>query len=146
MPSLTDSPRPDPALAEPTDDQLADAAVDLLDAILGSADPQVIGPSNWWPRATSALQTAAARATCVRDFTTTAAAKLQVEALTEATAHRVKASLDLLSDPGVFARWRLIAERDAVYIAAMTRLKRADRRTTKPATTTGPDTSTEVMF
>lgn len=123
-----------------TDDHLVDVAVDLLDAVLASADVEVIGVSNWWDRATSALKTGAATGTDVRSVVTRMAGKLQVETLSEPSARAVRATAALLADPVVFRRWAQLADRDAVYIAAMVRLRRADRRAAKQAAKAKPAT------
>lgn len=111
------------------DDTLADLAVDLLDAVLGAAEVDAIGVANWWPRATTALQTGAATGDCVRTVVTRMCAKLQITvALPEKTTAVVVTVDAALADQRVFARWRRIAERDAVFIAALVRLRRAERR------------------
>lgn len=130
MASQTVSP-PDPLAPDVDDDALAVLAEDFLDSILSAASVDVIGVANWWPRATSALTAAAARATCLRDMVTVTTSKLQVETLPEAAGRQITRLEGLLADPGVFARWRRICERDAVYVAAMVRLRRADNRAAK---------------
>lgn len=121
-----------------TDDQLADLAVDLLDAMLSAADVATIGVADWWDRATHALRTGAAAGTCVRTVVTRMADKLQVETLPERAAVEVARIGPLLADPATFARWRRLTERDAVYVAAMCRLRRADRTETRKAAKTMP--------
>lgn len=141
MPSPTVSP--DRLAPDVTDDDLAVVAEDFLDALLSAASVDVIGVANWWPRATSALTAAAARATCVREMVTVAAGKLQVDTLPEPPARAVARVEAMLADPVVFDRWRRIAERDAVYVAAMVRLRRADARQSKPSRTAKPTAVTE---
>jgi hypothetical protein len=129
------------------DDRLAELVEEYLDAVLDSASVDVIGVSNWWPRAVNALTTSAARATCLRDMVTTCVGKMQIETLTDRSAKKIMRLERQIADPVVFSRWRRIAERDAIYVAAMVRLARADRRDTgkkpKPAVTTTADTLTE---
>lgn len=155
MTSLTASP-PDRLALDVPDDTLAELAEDFLDAMLGAASVDVIGVSSWWPRATSALTAASARATSVRDVVTVMTGKLQIETIPESTARQVARAEALLADPVVFARWRRIAERDAVYVAGMVRLRRVDKRdarkaqrqdkpTTQPVATVAA-TSEEPMF
>jgi hypothetical protein len=133
---------PSPTDTEPpvlTDDDLAVLAEDLLDAILRDADTDTIGVSNWWPRATSALTAGASRGDCVRTVATCMAAKLQIT-----TAFRVDVAAEVdriaktLRDQAVFARWRGIAERDAVFIAGMVRLRRQDRTEQRKAAARKP--------
>lgn len=132
MPSQTATPA-EPLAPDVPDDILARTAEDFLDALLSAASVDVIGVSNWWDRATSALTAAAARAATVRDMVTVTTDKLQVGTLPEATMREVVRIEGLLAAPAVFARWRRIAERDAVYVAGMVRLRRADKRETRKA-------------
>lgn len=143
------SPTGSPAL---TDDQLIDHAVAFLDAMLRSADVSVIGVTRWWDRAKSALETGCFAGSNVREVTTRVAKKLQIETLQLETAETVDRLAGTLRDPDVFARWRRLAARDAVFVAAMVRIRREDRKAeraagraaTKAAEKVQPTTSTSV--
>lgn len=124
------SPTGSPA---PTDDQLIDHATDFLDAMLRSADVSVIGVSRWWDRAKTALETGCFAGSNLREVTTRVAKKLQIETLQLETAETVERLAVALRDPDVFARWRRLAARDAVFVAAMVRLRRDDRKTARAA-------------
>lgn len=135
--------RPDRLPPNVPDDVLAVVAEDMLDAMLGAADVATIGVAHWWPRATTALTAAAARATSIRDMVTVMSGKLQVATLPEHTGRTVAGIEAALADPVTFARWRRIAERDAVYIAAMVRLRRADKRADKATKTSAAPAATD---
>lgn len=119
------TPSPDTPARQDAAPDLAALAVDWLDAILASADVDLIGVGNWWPRATSALATACATAAGYGEAVTLAAGKLQIHVISRDSAQRL-AALERRIAP-VFERWRDETERDAVYIVALTRLKRQSR-------------------
>lgn len=118
-----------------TDDTLAGVAETYLNALLDSADVDTIGVSNWWPRATTALQAAAASSSNLREMTSTATRKLQVETLSKTSAEKVKTVATTVEDPDVFRRFARIVERDALFIAAMVRLTRTEKRAKKQTET-----------
>lgn len=120
-----------PAPTPPADDQLYAWAEQFLDALLTSADVDVIGAIRWWDRAKAALETAAQSSTTWPQCVAKAAKKLQVDVLGE---HASTIVADLgrhLGAPATFAAWRQVAARDAVYITALVRETRTARRTTK---------------
>jgi hypothetical protein len=127
----TDSP--DAGTVVVTDDQLIDYAVDFLDAMLRSADVAVIGVNRWWDRAKTALETGCYAGSNVREVTTRVARKLQIDTLQIETAEQIDRLAQALRDPDLFARWRRLAARDAVFVAAMVRLRRDDRKTARAA-------------
>jgi len=136
---MPDTPPPDlPALA-----------VAWLDALLGSASVDTIGVTNWWPRATSALVTAAATADSYGHAVSTACRKLQIDVL---SAHSAKALADLEPQIGPhLAQWQALAERDAEYLVALTRVHRqAKSAARKTKSTVVPDapaaTAAEATF
>lgn len=100
----------------------------FLDALLDSADSRAIGPARWWERAVSALETSAAASTSFRQASARAARRLQIATFTPATAAVVGDLAEVLDDPALFARWRTVARRDAVTIAAMVRNTRTARK------------------
>jgi hypothetical protein len=107
--------------------------VKFLNAILDSADVTQIGPKNWWDRARTALETGTATASFSETVAKTAA-KLEIhgalQARSSATVHQLARDL---SHPDVFGAWAELCRRDAVYIAALTRIERDQRkRTTVP--------------
>jgi len=95
----------------------------------------VIGVSHWWDRATSALVSAAAAGTYWPRVMSTLAAKLQIDTYGERDSRALLALGARLSDPAVLGRWSYIAQRDAPYIVAMCRIRRADRTATRTAAT-----------
>lgn len=152
MTSQTATPdRPTALPPDTPDDVLAGVAETFLDAMLSSADVSVIGVSSWWDRATSALETGCAVGDGVRAVTARVAKKLQVGVLSRETAAVVDRVAVQLTDPAVFARWRYLAARDAVYVAAMVRLRRDERsaqykaRSTKQAKPAAPPTDDTLL-
>ena len=117
-----------PDLSAVLDDAaLAEHVVATLDAVLSSADSDVIGAKNWWPRATSALQAAAGAGDSWPRVCSTLAAKLQIDVLHDRDA-RVLAALGARLDSALLGRWCYLAQRDAVYLVAMCRIVRDDRK------------------
>lgn len=111
----------------PTD---IDLAVDLLDAVLSCADVDLIGKSHWWDRARTALETAAT-GTDYPEIVAKICQKLQItQALSEQSSATVAAIGEHLTDDRLPA-WRERCQRDAVYLVALTRIKRTDKRTKK---------------
>ena len=105
-------------------------AVRFQSAMLDSADVDLIGTSNWWDRAQTALETGAATGTRFSEVVSATARKLQITwALSRETAEEVTRLTEELSDPQVFAEWRELCQRDAVYITGITRIYRKQRRT-----------------
>lgn len=104
---------------------LPDVTVDWLDAVLTSASVDTIGVTNWWPRATNALATAAATADTYGHAVALACGKLQIDVLSTASA-RTLAALEVEIGPRL-AEWRTVAEREAEYIVALTRLRRQSK-------------------
>lgn len=111
-----------PTLTEP---QLAELAVRFTDALLDSADTDVIGVAHWWDRATSALTSAATSAGWYGQLVSKASEKLQIHELKERSATTL-AALETEIAP-VFAEWCELAARDTVYLIALTRVRRAAR-------------------
>lgn len=120
---------------------LTDLTVRWLDAILSSASVDTIGVTNWWPRATAALTTAAATADTYGHAVTVACHKLQIDVLAKDSA-KTLADLEPQITPHL-GEWRQTCERDAVYLVALTRIHRDKRKKTSPAK---PASREEAMF
>jgi len=103
--------------------------------MLASADPEVIGPRNWWDRARTALETGTTTPSFSEAVSKTAQ-KLQITgALTARTSATIHQLAQHLADPGVYGAWAELCTRDAVYITALTRVQRETTKTKKtPAT------------
>src|SRR5690606_17731913 len=98
-------------------------------AMLDSADVDLIGTSNWWDRAQTALETGAATGTRFSEVVSATARKLQITwALSKETSAEIGRLTTELSDPAAFAEWRELCQRDAVYVTALTRIHRQARR------------------
>lgn len=107
---------------------LRKATVKWLNAILDSASTDTIGVSNWWPRATAALETAATAST-YGEAVTIACRKLQIESLL------VKSSEPLASlESSIGANlddWQQLVSAEAPYLIALTRITRKTRKETQ---------------
>jgi len=104
-------------------------AVRFQSAMLDSADVEVIGTSNWWDRAQTALETGAATGTRFSEVVSATAKKLQITwALSWDTAEEIDRLTAELADEQAFAEFRELCQRDAVYITALTRIHRQARR------------------
>jgi len=128
---------------------LIDLTVEWLDALLSSASTDTIGVTNWWPRATSALITAAATADSYAHAVSVACRKLQIDVLSPGSA-KTLAGLEPQISPRL-TEWQTLAEQDAEYLVALTRLRRkaaaAARKSTKsPTPAVATATPEEAMF
>lgn len=110
-----------------SDGDLADLAVRALDAALSSASIDTIGVSSWWDRATSALVSAGAAGSSWTRVCSTLARKLQIEVYGERDARALAEIGRRLDGAEALGRWCYLAQRDAPYLVAMTRIVRADR-------------------
>lgn len=122
-----------------------DHVVALVNAMMRSADTDNISPRDWWPRATSALITAAAAAVDYPAMVSTMARKLQIETLTQESAEAVAA---LRNDIPEWETFRRFAERDAAWCVAVLRASRPKRQPKeKPEPTpTTIDQTQEIPF
>lgn len=118
---------------------LVDVTVGLVSALLDSADVDTIGVANWWPRAQSALEAAAAGAETAGHAVTIAARKLQIDTLSKPSAHTVQRVAPILDSR--WPEWVDTVAKEAVYIVALTRVHREESRAArkKPATTDDPE-------
>lgn len=112
----------------PLETSLEDLAAEFLLAMLASADTDVIQPKQWWERGRTALETAAAQASTFGQMVSACGKKLQLETLTAASADRVAAVQSELGTDERFAEWQRICERDALYIAAVARIRRQQEK------------------
>lgn len=109
-----------------TDEELTDLAVDLILAVLHSADPDVIGPINWWIRAKSALETAASAAHSYQHMVSRCAEKLQIQTPQIVSSKAIFSIGKNFVDEKIFERFRYLCERDTIYIIAIARMKREE--------------------
>lgn len=128
----------------PSDEDLAVLGARFLGALLDSADASALGRS-YWTRARSALE-AAACALGLGEAVSRAAAKLQIDwTLSPPTIAEVAALRAELDDPAAFAAWAEVMRRDAVYVTALARIARDERRAARAGDTAaqagedGPD-------
>ena len=112
-----------------TDDDLAGLAVDLVLALMASASTDQIRPVDWWPRARAALETAAAASSGLRRMVSVMGRKLQIDgAMGERSAISVARMAETLAPPDIFARFRSLCQRDALFIVAAAQTRRAEQK------------------
>ncbi|MFB9776150.1 hypothetical protein [Brevibacterium otitidis] len=107
---------------------LRTATVAWLSAILDSAHVDVIGVTNWWPRATAALETAATSAT-YGEAVTIACRKLQIDTLLTKSSEQLVALEDTIGPR--LGDWQQIVAAEAPYLIALTKITRKTRKETK---------------
>lgn len=115
-----------------TEEEAADVAVNLVLAMMASVPQDTIRAVDWWPRAKSALETAADAAGSWQHMVSKMAAKLGVNATRLSTADMLVSIGHQLSGAG-FERFQKVARRDAVFIVAMAQAKRIEQRKQKKA-------------
>lgn len=113
------------------DEQVNDLAIDLVLSMMASVDK--ISALNWWPRAKSALETAADAASSWPQMVSKMAAKLTIDATTNATANSIAKLGEKLREEKAFEKFRSICRRDAVFIVAMAQARRDEQRQAKAA-------------
>lgn len=106
-------------------DDLTTTTVELVSAILDSADMDLIGRDHWYSRAQAALETAAAGSQSTAQAVTTMCRKLQVDALTAASAQTVTRIAPTLD--AHWGEWVEKIAREAPYLIALTRVTRKTR-------------------
>lgn len=111
-------------MTNPPSSDPVDEAVRLLDALLDSADVQTVGVSDWWDRARTALETAAAGAEDFAHLVSIGCRKLQIDSLNERASRTIADLGTALADRRRFEEFRGVAHRDAVYLTALTRVHR----------------------
>lgn len=126
-------PEPEPEPEQPLSDlDLYTMAVDFLDALLTVVHKEETIPyTSRYDRARTALETAAASADSWPQCASRAARKLQVDTPDEWLSQAVVRIGKHLGDRSVYRRWARLAERDALYITAVTRERRTTRRSDK---------------
>lgn len=107
-------------------DSLVDATVRLVSAILDSADIDLIGRAEWYSRAQSALEAAAAGSENAAQAVTTMCRKMQVDALGRDAAHAVTGLAPALD--AAWGEWVEKVSREAPYLIALTRVHRSTRK------------------
>lgn len=105
-----------------TDEQLQQLAARFVLAMMSSASTSKIKPIDWWVRAQSALEAAAAMSDSLPQMASKMARKLQIEAPESWTSREVKSVSSDLGEE--FERFRSLCEREAFFIIAMARVER----------------------
>lgn len=97
----------------------------MMMALLDSASSDLIGVSNWWPRAESALE-AAASASSWGEAVTVACRKLQIDTLTPESAASLT-GLEAAIEPNL-ADWAEVVHAERQYLVALTKITRTARK------------------
>lgn len=129
----------------PSETDLADAAVEFINAVLDSVDTSVIKPMDFWERAKTALETGAASSTTWPGCASKTAKKLQISTLTKTSGDTITRIGQTLADPAAFAAWRRLVVRDAIYLVAMARAARDTRRAEREAVRNPRPTQTALI-
>lgn len=123
-------------MSTPTPDQLDAATIDLVFALRDSLTDD--GPSLidfWSDRGATAIATAAAGSDSAGQAITTACRKLQIGALSAGAAPVARRAAEIIDAD--YAAWARHVDQSLVYIVALARLERDNRRRgTKPTATT----------
>jgi hypothetical protein len=114
-----------------TDEMQTQMAIDLVLTMMSSASLEKIRALDWWPRAKSALETAADVAASWGQMVSKMAKKLSIDATTIATAKEISLIGDQVGIGTSFERFRALCRRDAVFIVAMAQAKRDEQRQAK---------------
>lgn len=112
---------------EMTEEEAADAGVELVLSMMASVPQDTIRAIDWWPRAKSALETAADAAGSWQHMVSKMAAKLGIDATMLSTADTLAFLGGSVSGIN-FEGFRKVARRDAVFIVAMAQAKRNEQR------------------
>lgn len=106
---------------------LTDIAVEWVRAAMRSVDSSVVKPKDWWERARTSLVTAAAVSDTWSQMVARQLGKLQVRATSKDTAESVQVIGAQLNELGgaAWPRFRVLCERDALYIVAMAQAQSA---------------------
>lgn len=106
--------------------------VKFLDAVLSSMSTDQISPKDWWTRAASGLEAAAASADDFAQMTSKAAKKLQIDAYNESSSVNIsELNSEFENDFEAFQAFRSVCQRDAIYITAIARAERTAKKKTK---------------
>lgn len=116
---------------QPDQPDMMDLTVDWLDAVLSSASTDVVGVANWWDRARTAVETAAAGAEHYPHACAIAARKLQIDTYSSESSEKLTALAEAITPR--FEEWRQLCTRDAIYAVALLRVRRSTRNTTRKA-------------
>jgi hypothetical protein len=114
-----------------SEEMINDMGIRLVLTMMASAPHDKIKALDWWPRAKSALETAADAASCWPQMISKMSAKLQIDATTIATANEIRVIGEQVGTGEMFERFRSICRRDAVFIVAMSQARRDEQRQTK---------------
>ena len=111
-----------------SEEMINEMGIALVLTMMASAPHDKIKALDWWPRAKSALETAADAASCWPQMISKMAAKLQIDATSIATAKQISLIGEQVGTGAMFERFRSICRRDAVFIVAMSQARRDEQK------------------
>jgi hypothetical protein len=114
-----------------SEELINEMGISLVLTMMASVPHDKIKALDWWPRAKSALETAADAASCWPQMVSKMASKLQIDATTIATAKEISLIGEQVGTGAMFERFRSICRRDAVFIVAMSQARRDEQRQAK---------------
>jgi|SRR5688572_1816096 len=115
-------------MGEETDESRMELGIQLVLAMMRSASTDKIRPIDWWTRARSALETAAATADSFAQLVAVMGRKLQIDATAESTSKEISSLAETLTASGDFERFRHLCETQALYVVAIAQGRRAEQR------------------
>lgn len=116
------------------DERWPPLATRLVLAVMRSASTDKIRPIDWWTRARTALEAAAATAETYSHMVSEMARHLQIDSYSAASSRSIsEIGTPFRVTPGDFAPFARVAERDAPYIVAMAQMQRAEEREERTA-------------
>lgn len=110
-----------------SEQELNELAIEAVLAVMASASTDKIKPIDWWTRARTALETSASVAETWTEMAAKLADKLEIEAFTESSSHRLVFLANGIAE-APFSAFRAHCERNAVYVVAMAQVRRSIQR------------------
>lgn len=109
-----------------SESDLTTLGMHLVLALMRSADPDVIDPRDWWKRAKTALETAAAEASEWPALVSAMGRELQIVDLHPDSISSISSIGRQVGED--FRRFRASLRRDALYLVAMARMHREEEK------------------
>lgn len=120
-----------------SDEVAMGASVRLVLAMMRSASTDKIRPIDWWTRAKSALETAAASASDLSQMVAVMGRKLQIDATSSETSKEICSLAELVG--GDFEAVRRLCEEQSLYVVAIAQGQRQEQRERRATNAAKPD-------
>jgi hypothetical protein len=108
-----------------TENLYMDLAIEMVLAMMSSADLDTIGAMNWWPRARAALAAGVAAGSTMAGMVSVMGDKLQIQVLSNRSAERIRAVELKIQD---FEQFQSLVDAQGLYIVARAQLAAAETR------------------